>query len=242
MFVSAEDSMTTVFLHETHDISGGRMAEFEEAYRSGWKTALEREGNARVLWFWHLTHGTGASYQAVSITAFDGWSAWERYVERARESGDLRPWTREIGSCRREVTGKLLLPTPWSPFKTVDFSKPLPGSDASAEKPTMHLLDTCWPYPGRLDGYVEALGSVFYPQVRASKMIEIDACWTTCPGTGRFHELLLLQKIVDWPRFSHLLTDGETPTRRGDWMEEGLKHRDRWESRLLRTSLWSPLR
>jgi len=51
---------------------------------------------------------------------------------------------------------------------------------------------------------------------------------------------VLLQKILDWPRFSHLLTDGEGTSRPGEWMQEGLKHRDRWESKLLRTAAWSP--
>ncbi|HYC23486.1 MAG TPA: hypothetical protein VEI94_12315 [Candidatus Bathyarchaeia archaeon] len=233
--------MATIFLHETHEISGGRMHEFEARFRDGWLPALERDGDARLLWFWHLTHGTGASYQTVSITAFDGWSAWERHVERVREGGDLRPLTRDLAADRREVTGKLLLPTPWSPLRTIDFrARPAPAKSA-AVKPTMHLHDTCWPFPGGLDAYVDALGSVFYPQVRGTKMIDVEACWTTCPGTGKFHELLLLQRILDWDRFSHLLTDGEGTTRRGDWMEEGLKHRDRWESKLLRTAAWSPL-
>ena len=219
------------------------MREFEATFRDDWRPALERDGNARLLWFWNLTHGTGASYQAVSITALDGWQAFAAHVERLREDGDLRAWTRDVAAFRREVTGKLLVPTPWSPLKKIDFGVPAASAAtrAPAEKPTLHLHDTCWPFPGKLDQYVAALGSVFYPQTRESRMIEVEACWTTCPGTGKFHELLLLQRVLDWPRFSHLLTDGEGQSRRGDWMEEGLKHRDRWESKLLRTVPWSPM-
>ena len=36
-------------------------------------------------------------------------------------------------------------------------------------------------------------------------------------------------------------TQGEGPSRPGEWMKEGLKHRDRWESKLLRTVSWSPI-
>jgi hypothetical protein len=233
--------MPTIFLHETHEISGGRMHDFEAAFRSGWVPAVERAGDARLLWFWHHTHGTGPSYQAISITAFNGWRAWEGYVERTRQAGELHSWLNgEICSVRREVTGKLLLPTSWSPLAEVDFSKPAPKPAADA-KPAIYLHDTGWPFAGCLTQYVEALGSVFFPQAQQSKMISIEACWTTCPGTGKFHEVLLLQKIHDWPRFSHLLTDGEGAARGGDWMVEGLKHRDRWESKLLRTALWSPV-
>jgi len=67
-----------IFLHETHEIAGGRMAEFEEAYRTGWKPLLEEGRKSRLLWFWHHTHGTGPSYQAVSVTAIESWSAWGR--------------------------------------------------------------------------------------------------------------------------------------------------------------------
>jgi hypothetical protein len=83
---------------------------------------------------------------------------------------------------------------------------------------------------------------VFYPATRTYKMIRVEACWTVCPGTGRHHEVVLLQRVLDWPAYSHMLTAGERPARPGDWMIEGLKYRDRWESKLLRPASWSPLR
>jgi len=73
-------------------------------------------------------------------------------------------------------------------------------------------------------------------------MISIEACWRTCPGTGRVDEVLLLQRILDWGAFARLLAGGESAEQRGGWMEEGLRYRDRWESKLLRTVPWSPLK
>ena len=128
--------------------------------------------------------------------------------------------------------------TPWSPLQQVDLGAPAPAVDA----PSLFLHDTGWPYPGKLDAYVGALGSVFYPQTARYKMIRVEACWTTAPGTGRHHEVLLLQRVLDWPAYSQMLTGGERPSRPGDWMVEGLKYRDRWESKLLRPATWSPLR
>ncbi|MGH7859097.1 MAG: NIPSNAP family protein [Candidatus Binatia bacterium] len=226
-----------IFLHEIHEISGGRMPEFEDSYREGWKPLVERDGTARLLWFWQHTHGTGPSYQAVSITAVRDWAAWGEIVRRTRDEHDLRRWTASVCEVRREVTSKILVPTAWSPLQTVD----LEPSGPSRREPALHLHDTGWPFPGRLEPYVEALGSVFYPAVKTSGMISVEACWTVAPGTGRFHEVVLLQKILDWTRFSELLTRGENPSRRIEWMSEGLKHRDRWESKLLRTAPWSPL-
>ena len=46
----------------------------------------------------------------------------------------------------------------------------------------------------------------------------------------------------DWPAYAQMLSGGERPSRPGDWMIEGLKYRDRWESKLLRPAAWSPLR
>ena len=228
-----------LYLHETHEVVGGRMADFEGLLRERWRPLMEADGHARLLWFWHHTHGTGPSYQAISITAIRDWSAWAELVERARSQPAWQSWYAAVSECRREVTGKVLLPTAWSPLQDIDF--------AAAEVPANHSLslylhDTGWPYPGRLDAYVAALGNIFFPATRKSKMIAVEACWTVCPGTGRFHEVVLLQRILNWPAFSELLTAGERPAQPGDWMQEGLQYRDRWESKLLRPAAWSPRR
>jgi hypothetical protein len=144
-----------------------------------------------------------------------------------------------LWTLRREVTRKLLLPAPWSPLQHVDLAAPPPPTTPGA--PGLYLHDTGWPYPGKLDDYVGALGSVYYPQVLQSRMISVEACWMTAPGTGRHHEVVLLQKILDWPRFTELLSKGEQGAQRGGWMIEGLKYRERWESKLLRCVAWSPL-
>jgi len=227
-----------LFLHETHEIIGGKMADFDAALRDVWRPLIEADGKARVLWHWHLTHGTGISYQAVTITALSDWAAWAAIVGRMRDDAGWRRWWELCSNLRRDVVGKFLLPTSWSPLQTVDFSSTIP-SDAP---PSLYLHDTGWPHSGKLEAYVEALGNVFYPQTRRSRMIQVEACWTTCPGTGRHHEVVLLQRILDWPAFSRLLTEGERVPQPGEWMIEGLKYRDRWESKLLRTAAWSPRR
>ena len=227
-----------LYLHETHDVAGGRMGEFEDAVRTAWRPLVEQRGEARLLWFWELTHGTGASYQALSITAVRDWTTWGALTERMRLDERWRACEATLATLRREVTRKLLVPTPWSPLQTVDLA--VRQADAPQDPPGLHLHDTGWPYPGKLDAYVEALGSVYLPQVRQSRMISVEACWTVALGTGRHHEVVLLQKILDWPRFTELLAKGEQGAQRGGWMVEGLKYRERWESKLLRCARWSP--
>ena len=223
-----------IYLHETHELIGGKADEFETSLREVWQPTIEKGGRARLLWYWHHTHGTGPSYQAVSITAVRDWATWGSIVaEMATEA--WRPWWKSCWTSRREVTSKLLQPTAWSPLQEIDLNAAPAAGEAG-----LYLHDTGWPFVGRLDDYVGALGSVFYPATSNYKMIRIEACWTVCPGTGRHHEVVLLQKVLDWPAFSHLLTDGERPSRPSEWMKEGLKYRDRWESKLLRPAAWSP--
>ena len=136
------------------------------------------------------------------------------------------------------MTAKVLLPVAWAPLQEVDLAAAPVG--AETDSPSLYLHDTGWPFPGKLEEYVAALGSIFYPQTRRARMISVAACWTVAPGTGRHHEVVLLQKIEDWTQFSRLLTQGEPPARPGGWMEEGLRYRDRWESKLLRCARWSP--
>ena len=62
----------------------------------------------------------------------------------------------------------------------------------------------------------------------------------------RRREAMLWQKIEDSNNYAalvHLLTNEVAPEHRapGSSMVEALKYRDHWESRLLRTSAWSPL-
>ena len=227
-----------IYLHEVHHVVGGKMDEFGDAIRREWRPLIESDGGARLLWFWHLTHGTGPSYQAVSLTAVRDWATWGTLIAQSAADPRHRAWQRRVWTLRHEVTAKLLLPTTWSPLADADLAAAQP--DREVDAPAMYLHDTGWPFAGKLDEYVAALGSVFYPQTRRSRMISVVACWTVAPGTGRHHEVVLLQRIEDWEQFSRLLTRGEQGAQRGGWMEEGLRYRDRWESKLLRCARWSP--
>jgi hypothetical protein len=54
---------------------------------------------------------------------------------------------------------------------------------------------------------------------------------------------MLWQKIGDPSTVLHLLTHDLAPEMRepGTYMSDSLEYRDQWESKLLRTSKWSPL-
>ena len=73
-------------------------------------------------------------------------------------------------------------------------------------------------------------------------MLEIQASFRTRFGSHLRREIVLWQKITSNKGLLGLLTH-EVPERfkqPGLWMHDALAVRDRWQSKLLRTSAWSP--
>ncbi|MCV7091313.1 hypothetical protein [Mycobacterium interjectum] len=235
-----------LFLHETHKVVGARQDEFEAAYRDGWMPTLAGEDNARLLWYANQAHGSGASYTVVTITGISDGAAWESLARRVR-TGDLRHWMRELDNLRHEVTGKLLLPVAWSPLQTVDLAN-VPAT-AQTHPLTMFMEDTGWPH-SPLDDYIRSWDEIYYRPLSQAparmRILDIQACFQVAHGSYRRREAMLWQKIDDANNYAalvHLLTK-EIPAEHrapGSYMFEALKFRDQWESRLLRTSDWSPL-
>lgn len=235
-----------LFLHETHKVVGAREEEFEAAYRDGWMPTLAEEADARLLWYTNHAHGSGASYSVVTITGISDGAAWENLARRA-QTGDLRPWMRELDNLRHEVTGKLLLPVYWSPLQTVDLAS-VPTT-AQTHPVSMFMEDTGWPY-APLDDYIRSWDEIYYRPLSNApagmRILDIQACFQVAHGSYRRREAMLWQKIDDSNNYAalvHLLTK-EVPAEHrapGSYMFEALKFRDQWESRLLRTSDWSPL-
>ena len=57
-----------IFVHEVHDVAGGKMAEYGEAVRTRWPRVVGEPCQARLLWYWELAHGTGVRPRAYSST------------------------------------------------------------------------------------------------------------------------------------------------------------------------------
>ena len=131
-----------LFLHETHKVVGAREDEFEAAYREGWMPTLAQGDDARLLWYTNHAHGSGVSYNVVTITGIADGAAWERLARRV-QSGDLQPWMRELDNLRHEVTGKILLPVEWSPLQEVDLAS-VP-TDGTTHPSSLFMEDTGWP-------------------------------------------------------------------------------------------------
>lgn len=232
-----------LFLHETHKVVGAREDDFEAAYREGWMPMLAADDDARLLWYANQAHGSGASYTVVTITGITDGAAWERLARRA-QTGDLRPWMRGLDDLRHDVTGKMLLPVGWSPIQQVDLET-VP-TDSASHDVSLFMEDTGWPF-APLDDYIRMWDEIYYrPLSKTSQILDIQACFQVAHGSYKRREAMLWQKISptnDYATLVRLLTADIPPEKRGPgtYMHDSLKYRDQWESRLLRTSAWSPL-
>jgi hypothetical protein len=233
-----------LFLHEIHEVVGAREEAFEDAFRRGWLPALAKDADARLLYFLHHAHGSGPSYQVVTITAIRDGAAWERLAQRVA-SGDLAAFAERLEPLRHDVTGKLLVALPWSPLREVDLgSVPVGGEE---HEPTLFMEDTVWPFEGQLEKYVEKSGSHYAAEMARAgaagrSLLRIEAGFRTAFGSGRRREIVLWQKVVQ-PRLVTALLTREVPAeyqQPGTWMHDALALRDRWQSKLLRSARWSP--
>jgi hypothetical protein len=230
-----------LFLHEVHKVVGTKTDEFEDAFRKGLMPALAKGDDARLLWYTNRAMGSGVSYNVVTIIAVKDGAAWERLALRFQK-GDLQGWVREADTLRYDAAGKLMLPLPWSPLQEVDF-RAVP-TDGREHALSLYMEDTMWPYREQYLRYIEVSGAVYSKSLQvADPFIKIEAGFQPAFGTHLRREVMLMQKVVKVEQLRELLTH-EIPIeqrRPGGWMHEGLLLRDQWESRLLRTSSWSPL-
>jgi hypothetical protein len=234
-----------LLLHEVHQVRGAAEDDFETRFRDGWLPELAKGDDARLLYFMHLAHGSGRAYTVVTVTAVRDGAAYERLVTRVLD-GDLRAWARDVDQLRHGVQGKIVVPVPWS-------APPVPDLDAVPAEPQSHDLvlfmeDTAWPHEGMLDDYLKAAHDQYAPSLEEGRhggrsMLELLSVWQTAFGAGRRSEVVLWQRVTEPERLLGLLYT-EIPVKHrspGTWMHDALRVRDDWESRLLRTTAWSPL-
>jgi len=229
----------TLFVHETHHVRGRAEEEFEAAYRDRWMPALASEDDARLLWYCHHAHGSGPAYNVVTVTAVRDGAAWERLSRRVQD-GDLAKWAAEVDDMRHSLHAKVLVPVSWSALQEVDLSA-VP-TEPQTHDLSLYMEDTGWPHRNNLDAYMALAGEKYAPLLPQSGFLKMEASFRPAYGTHRRAEMILMQKVLDYDRLAGLLTTEVRPefNRPGTWMVDALEVRDQWESRLLRTTAWSP--
>jgi len=232
------------WLHEVHEIAGPHEDDFEALYRDAWLPGVAAAADARVLHYLKQAHGSGPSYRVVTVTAIaDG--AFEALAD-AVDHGPLAELARQLDQWRHQSSGKLLQPLPWSPWQSVALAEVPLGREEHGLG--VFMEDTVWPYEGGLERYVEAAGSHYAAEMAQREkdeqaLLTIQGAFRTVHGAGARREVVLWQKITDKRALSALFAFEVPPhlRRPGTWMHDALALRDQWESRLLRSTPWSPL-
>jgi hypothetical protein len=232
-----------LFVHELHTVAGRHEDAFEAAFRDDYLGALAATPDARLLWFLRVPFATGRGYQVVTVTGVRDGAGYER-LARSIQVGDLRGWAADVDRWRHEVTGKLLLPVEWSPLVEVDLDAvPVDGREHA---PALYLEDDAWPHEAMLDDYLEAARTHYAPSLEQRterSLLTLEAVFQAAFGAPRRREVVLWQRVDHPERLGALLTRDLPPEVRapGTWMHDALAVRDDWESRLLRSAVWSPM-
>ena len=233
-----------LIVHEVHSVDGRREDDFDALWRDEWIPALGVRDDSRVLHYLRHTHGTGVSYRIVTLTAFADGAALVATRERI-DDGDLAALSGRMDGLRHDVTAKVLRPLPWS-APTIDLAAvPTAGVDHRA---AVFMEDTVWPDHGLLDTYIDKAGSHYARWMDSdehdeTEMLRIEAAYRTAWGSGHRNEIVLWQRVtrLDWIPGLLVMEVPEHLKAPGTWMHDALQLRDQWESRLLRSTRWSPL-
>jgi hypothetical protein len=228
------------YVHEIHALNAARADSFETTIRDQWVPALAVEPGMRLVWCVRSMPGTASYPELITMTAVEDGTALERLGARSR-SGDLRALSSELGRQREGVTTRILASMEeFNPYSVELDDLPLVRDGAPSE---MYLHDFVVPQPGMQRVYEVQMREAFM------KMLEIDALpmktWAgfeTVAGGGRVPLSLMVTWIAHPPALSNLLSQGNprVAPEPGSWMSEGLKLRDTWVSRIVRSVPWSP--
>ena len=234
----------TLIVHEVHAVDGRREDDFDALWRDEWIPAVGANDDARVLHYLRHAHGTGLSYRVVTLTAVRDAAALGAMMERV-DGGDLAPLSQRMDGLRHDTDAKVLTPLPWSSGSVELAAVPTTGVD---HRPAVFMEDTVWPDEGKLEEYVERSGAHYAQWMDSdehdeTEMLRIEAAYRTAWGAGRRREIVLWQRVtrIDWMPGLLTIEVPEHLKAPGTWMHDGLQLRDQWESRLLRSTRWSPV-
>ncbi len=235
-----------LFLHETHRVIGRHAADFEALLRDEWMGALARSDTTRLLWYLNHAMGSGPAYEVVTVTGLSPTGlpgrSWVTGCGRATwptwPSGSTPTVTRwRASSC---------CPSAWSALQEVDLaSRAYRGRHRTTCRCTCRTPDGPTPrWTTTSNSGTRTTGRSCARRRPEKKLLDIQACFQVAHGSGIRPEAILMQKVVNFSTLGRLLTSAEEhdpTTWPGTYMAKGLEIRDQWESKLLRTSAWSPL-
>ena len=203
---------------------------------------LAEGDDARLLWYMNHAHGSGASYNVVTITGVRDGAAWERLARRLQH-GDLREWSRRGRHLppRRDRQGRWCRCTGRRSRRSTSRRSP-----PTAREHELHLFmeDTGWP-TSSLDDYIQAWDDIYRQPMLALRRRHARHPHRhpgVLPERARFVGAARGDAVAVDPRPGDGRCTCSPPSCRssgaqpGTYMYDALAFRDQWKSRLLRTA------
>jgi hypothetical protein len=228
------------YVHEIHALDAPGAQEFEAMVRDQWVPALANEPATRLVWCARSMPGSASFPELITMTAVADGAALERLGMRCR-TGDLSEVSMELARHRQRVTRRVLgALEEFNPY-TIDLDEvPLVRTDSPSE---MYIHDFVVPQPGMQRIYEVQMREAFMKMLEMEELpMRMWGGFETVSGGGRVPLSLMITHIANAPAITNLLSEGNprVAAEPGSWMREGLKLRDTWISRLVRSVTWSP--
>jgi hypothetical protein len=176
----------------------------------------------------------------VTVCALRDGDAFDQFTAEMR-SGKLAGVVEQLAGLRYHVSGKILVPAAWSPPLSLDD---VPSTAGTADA-VVYLENIAWP-DEPLQAFAEQLGasyaSLWSGTSETTPPVElVAALHTVPPGPGQ--QMTVLQRVNDPLGFLANVVVKLPPDHPVEQAKaRGLEHRDRFESNLLMTAVWSPCR
>jgi hypothetical protein len=231
-----------LFVHEVHQVTGTAGGAFEELLRNGWAPALAQDDDVRLVWCARSMPGAVSLPEIITWTAVSDGVALGRLGERIRH-GDLHEAAMDLGAARQKVIRRVISQLN---FSTLDIDLPsIPKRpEPYREQGELYVHDFVPPRPGMQREFEAKLAEVF-AFLREFKDLgtPLWACFETIAGGGTNPENIMVTQVANADALARMLTL-EMPREAivpGMWMVDGIKVRDSWTSRLMRSVPWSPI-
>jgi hypothetical protein len=231
-----------LFVNEVHQLIGTSGAAFEEHLRRRWAPELARDDDVRLVWCARSMPGAVSGPEIVTWTAVADGAALQRLGERIRH-GDLREGAAALGAARRSVTRRVVSQLKFSTLD-VDLTA-IPGQpEPHREQGDLYVHDFVLPQPGMQREFETKLAEVHaFLREYTELGTPLWACFETITGGGTHPENVMVTRVANAEALTRMLTlemprEAVVP---GMWLVDGLKVRDTWTSRLMRSVPWSPI-
>ena len=231
-----------LFVHEVHEVTGTGGAAFEEMLRDHWAPALAQDVDVRLVWCARSLPGAVSRPEIITWTAVSDGTALERLGERIRH-GDLTETAMALGAARQNVTRRVISQLNFSTLD-IDLASIPKNPGPYREQGELYVHDFVPPRPGMQREFETKLAEVFaFLREMPELGTPLWACFETIAGGGTTPENVMVTRVasaealvrmlaVDMPREAYVP---------GMWMVDGLRVRDTWTSRLMRSVPWSPI-